>query len=43
VASFEKVRAPWCQACEIPGAGHGAHVEYPRAMLGFIEAILDAD
>jgi pimeloyl-ACP methyl ester carboxylesterase len=41
--SLEELRAHARQAYDIPGAGHNAHVEDPRAVLGLIEALLSAD
>jgi pimeloyl-ACP methyl ester carboxylesterase len=39
----EELRAHARQAYDIPGAGHNAHVEDPRAVLGLIEGLLSAD
>jgi pimeloyl-ACP methyl ester carboxylesterase len=43
MVSFEELRAHARQAYEIPGTGHNAHVEDPRAVLGLIEVLLNAD
>jgi pimeloyl-ACP methyl ester carboxylesterase len=43
MVSFEELRAHARQAYDIPGAGHNAHVEDPRAVLGLIEMLLSAD
>lgn len=43
MVSLEELRAHTRQAYDIPGAGHNAHVEDPRAVLGLIEALLSAD
>ena len=43
MVSLEELRAHASQAYDIAGAGHNAHVEDPRAVLGLIEALLSAD
>jgi pimeloyl-ACP methyl ester carboxylesterase len=43
MVSLEELRAHARQAHDIPDAGHNAHVEDPRAVLGLIEALLSAD
>ncbi len=43
MVSLEELRAHVRQAHDIPDAGHNAHVEDPRAVLGLIEALLSAD
>ncbi len=43
MVSFEELRAHASQAHDIAGAGHNAHVESPRAVLGLIEALLSDD
>ena len=43
MVSFEELRAHARQAYDIPGTGHNAHVEDPRAVLGLIEMLLNAD
>jgi pimeloyl-ACP methyl ester carboxylesterase len=43
MVSFEELRAHARPAYDIRGAGHNAHVEDPRAVLGLIEVLLRAD
>jgi pimeloyl-ACP methyl ester carboxylesterase len=43
MVSSEELRAHARLAYDIRGAGHNAHVEDPRALLGLIEALLNAD
>ena len=43
MVSLEELRAHAPLAHDIRGAGHNAHVEDPRAVLGLIEALLSAD
>jgi pimeloyl-ACP methyl ester carboxylesterase len=43
MVSFEELRAHARPAYDIRGAGHNAHVEDPRAVLGLIEVLLGAD
>ncbi len=43
MVSLEELRAHALQAFDIPGTGHNAHVEDPRAVLGLIEMLLNAD
>jgi pimeloyl-ACP methyl ester carboxylesterase len=43
MVSLEELRAHAHQAYDIPGVGHNAHVEDPRAVLGLIEVLLSAD
>ena len=43
MVSLEELRAHAPLAYDIPGAGHNAHVQDPRAVLGLIEGILRAD
>ncbi len=40
MVSLEELRAHTLQAHDIPGTGHNAHVEDPRAVLGLIEVLL---
>lgn len=42
MVSLEELRAHTLQAHDIPGTGHNAHVENPRAVLGLIEGPLSA-
>ena len=43
MVSLEELRAHAREAHDIPGTGHNAHVEDPRAVLGLIEVLLSAD
>jgi pimeloyl-ACP methyl ester carboxylesterase len=43
MVALEELRAHSPQAYDIPGAGHNAHVEDPRAVLGLIEGLTSAD
>ena len=43
MVSLEELRAHAREAHDIPGTGHNAHVEDPRAVLGLIEVLLNAD
>jgi pimeloyl-ACP methyl ester carboxylesterase len=43
MVSFEELRVHAHRAYDIPGAGHNAHVEDPRAVLELIEVLLSAD
>ena len=43
MVSLEELRAHAREAHDIPGTGHNAHVENPRAVLGLIEVLLNAD
>jgi pimeloyl-ACP methyl ester carboxylesterase len=43
MVSLEELRAHARQAHDIPGTGHNAHVEDPRAVLELIEPLVSAD
>ena len=43
MVSLEELRGHARQAHDIPGTGHNAHVEDPRAVLELIEPLVSAD
>lgn len=39
MVSLEELRAQAREACDIPGAGHNAHIEEPRAVVGLLDRL----
>jgi pimeloyl-ACP methyl ester carboxylesterase len=43
MVSLEELRRHAPVACDIPGAGHNAHVTHPHAVLALLEPLLTLD